>query len=150
MVLVRTRGMWARPSAMPCAIRDTLRGLAMVALRLAINLIFLMPRREISIHFEEAAGLPATPASPRSTNILRNGSIVNRKKAALCPTTFGRAAVPVPLPSVRRARASQRDAGGVDAGLRKRVHALVAEQAVAPVHAEDLLGRMRPWQGPGH
>lgn len=142
VVLVRTRGMWGSSFSHALRHPDTLRGLAMGALRLAINLIFLMPRREISIHFEEAAGLPRNAGIPALNQYIEEWFNREPEEGCLVPYYFWQGSRPRPLPQ-RSARASQRDAGGVDAGLRKRVHALVAEQAVAPVHAEDLLGRMR-------
>ncbi len=142
VVLVRTRGMWGSSFSHALRRPDTLRDLAWAGLHLALNLIFLMPRREVSICFEEAANLPRNGGIPALNRHIEEWLNREPEEGSLVPCYFWQGNRPQPLPP-RAATASQRDTAAVDAGLRRRVHALVAEQAVVPVRAEDVHGRMR-------
>ncbi|MBQ3059391.1 MAG: AMP-binding protein [Desulfovibrio sp.] len=141
VVLVRTRGLWGSSFSHALRHPDTLRGLARAALRLAGNLIFLMPRRKVHIYFEEATSLPRTGGIPALNRHIEEWLNREPEAGSLVPYYFWQGSCPQQLPP-RTAAARQRDTAVVDEALRARVLALVAEQAIVSVRAEDLQGKM--------
>ena len=140
VILVRTRGLWGSSFSYATGKPDTLRGLALGALRLLANGLFFMPRRTVRITFQEMDSLPVQEGAQALNRVLESWYEAEPEQGSLVPYYFWQGSAARPLPAHTEDRGKPEEAE-IPEALQEQVYALI--RSCVGEEAPDLQPEMR-------
>ena len=142
VILVRTRGLWGSSFSYATGKPDTLRGLALGALRLLVNGLFFMPRRAVRITFQEMDSLPVQEGAQALNRVLESWYEAEAEQGTLVPYYFWQGSASRPLPAQSEDnRGKTTGEAALPSALQEQVYALI--RSFLGEDAPDLQPEMR-------